>query len=135
MGKLEDIPKKQIFSVPEDYFDKLPAEVQSRIPATPVDTPGRPVFRYALQYALPLIVIATILFFYIRPEADATSILATVDAEDLINYLHDSPMTTEDILENVDFYTGDLEAIENEVYDLELRDLDDEQIDVELNTL
>jgi hypothetical protein len=31
MKKLEDIPKKTIFEVPEGYFDKLPGVIQSRI--------------------------------------------------------------------------------------------------------
>lgn len=135
MGKLDDIPRKQIFSVPEDYFDELPSRIQSRIAATPVDKAVPPVFRYTLQYALPLILIAAIAFFYIGHEPDAGSILATVATEDLLYYLEDSPLTTEDLLESVDFSRGDLEAIENEVYDLELGDLDDEQIDEELNAL
>lgn len=134
MSKLEDIPKKVIFNVPEDYFDKLPSKIQSRI-ASPADRRLRPVFRYTLQYALPLILTVAILFFYIKPEPDAASILATVDTEDLINYLQESGLTTEDLIENIDFNSGDLEAIENEVYDLELPDLRNEEIDVELNTL
>ena len=139
MSKLEVIPKKQVFNVPQDYFDRLPtaiqSRIQSRIATSTAVTPVRPVFRLALQYALPLILIAAILFLYVRPEQDAASILATVDTEDLINYLHQSGLTTEDVLENVDFNSGELEAIENEVYNLELPDLGNEEIDMELNTL
>ena len=31
MKKLEDIPKKQNFEVPEGYFEKLPGIIQSRV--------------------------------------------------------------------------------------------------------
>jgi hypothetical protein len=133
MGKLEDIPKKQIFNTPEHYFDKLPSQIQSRVVAGKRDTGARPFFRYALQYALPLVFIAVIVYFYIRPAPDAVSILATVDTEDIIDYLHDSPLTTEDLLEDVEFNSADLEAIENEVYDL--KEFDNAEIDLEWDTL
>ena len=31
MKKLEDIPKKEIFDVPDGYFEKLPGKIQARI--------------------------------------------------------------------------------------------------------
>ena len=134
MGKLDQIPKKQIFNVPEGYFDKLPLKIQLRLDATRTES-KRHTVRYALQYGLPLLLIGAILFFYVRPDTDASSILATVDTEDLIHYLEYSGLTTEDMLENVDFNGADLEAIENKVYDLELRDSTVDEIQLELNTL
>ena len=130
MGKLEQIPKKQVFKIPEDYFDKLPLKIQLRIDGMKAETQRHPI-RYALQYGLPLIFIAAILFFYTHPEPDVASILATVETEDLINYLQYSELTTEDLLDNVDFNSADLEAIESEVYDLDLPDATKNEIQLD----
>lgn len=136
MGKLEDIPKKQIFNVPPDYFDRLPLRIQSRVNSrTPDAAPGT-FFRYAVGYALPLIVAATVLYYYyVDTRPDAVEVLASVETEDLVIYLQEAGLTTEDVLENIEFNTTELEAIENEVYDLDLPDMEPEEIDVELNTL
>ena len=134
MGKLEDIPKKQFFQVPENYFDELPAQIQSRVAVSKTDRRIRPVFRYALQYALPLLVVAVILFYNYSSGPDVESILASVETADLINYIHESGITTEDLVENIDFNSAELEAIENEAYDLEFGDVENENLDLELNT-
>lgn len=135
MRKLEDIPKKQIFNVPEDYFDKLPAQIQSRIAPGEKDPGIKPAYRYALQYALPLMLAVLAAVFY-KPAADAESILASVETSELIYYLHDSQMSTEDLIENIDFNRSDLDGIENEVYDLGLKGFDPDELssEMDLNT-
>ncbi|MEX2235331.1 MAG: hypothetical protein WD824_24420 [Cyclobacteriaceae bacterium] len=135
MGKLEDIPKKQFFNVPDGYFDRLPAQIQSRIATGKGDTRGNLVFRYALQYALPVLLVAAVLFYYSSIGPDPESILASVETADLINYLQEAGLTTEDVLENIEFNAQELEAIENEVYELNFQNMDDETLDLELNTL
>lgn len=136
MRKLEDIPKKQVFNVPEDYFDNLPAQIQSRI-ATGEKNPGiRPAYRYALPYALPLMLAVVAAVFFYKPAPDAESILASVETSEMIYYLHESPMSTEDLIENIDFNSADLDGIENEVYDLDLKGFDPDDIssEMDLNT-
>lgn len=122
MKNLEEIPKKEIFNVPEGYFDALPAKIQARIQEnSPRETAF--VFRYKLQYALPIVALLVIgIYWYTdnRQPADVESILASVQTEDLITYLNESGMTTDDILENMELNASDLEAIENEVYELNL---------------
>ena len=136
MGKLDEIPKQQIFRLPDDYFEKLPLKIQSRIETATVGKARGEVSRLALQYGLPLLLITTILFFYVRPQPNASSILATVETEDLINYLQNSgELNVDDLLENLDLDSADLEAIEREVYDMALPESEREKIDVELNTL
>lgn len=122
--KLEDIPKKPIFNVPDGYFDQLPHKIQARISGN-----ERPktsfVFQYRLQYVIPAIFILTvgaIWLFEPGQSTDAESILASVETEQLVAYLSDSDLTTEELIEGVDFSTGDLEAIESQVYDLHLED-------------
>lgn len=131
MGRLENIPKKQIFYVPADYFDKtLPAAIQSRVATQSAEAARKPAFRVAFRYALPLVLVAAVLFYYLQPRTDAESILASVETDDLIIYLQESGMTTEDLLETVNLSNEDLEAIENEIYMLEMPG---DEADVELN--
>lgn len=123
MKKLDDIPKKPIFKIPEGYFEALPARIQARVSTVPAAASWRPLAGYALKVALPLAIIVTALFFYYRsPATDAAAILATIETQDLIEYLEESDVTTEDVLENLDFNNTDLDAIENQVYDLQIPD-------------
>lgn len=130
--KLDDIPKKPIFNVPEGYFDQLPGKIEARISA------GRKqersfVFQYKLQYVIPAVALIAVGFFWFikpQPGTDAESILATVETEYLVAYLNDSDLTTEDVLEEVDFSSSDVQDIEMEIYQLQLDDeIFDEAID------
>lgn len=137
MSKLGDIPKKKFFIVPEAYFDKLPARIQARIEASkPVPTIHyKPVLRYALMYALPLLVIAITVFFSTRSRPNAETMLASVGTAALIQYLQESEITTEEMLESVDLGADELEALENEVYELSLEASDIETLDSDLNSV
>jgi hypothetical protein len=128
MKKLENITKKEIFNVPDGYFDKLPGKIQARISA---GIPGKEtnfVFRYKLQFALAVPIVIGIALLAVginsytsnQQPGDVESILASIQTEDLITYLDESGLTTDDLLENIEFDAIDLEAIENEVYDLNL---------------
>ena len=129
--KLEDLPKKEIFDVPEGYFEKLPGTIQTRIAERQQQTTTRPVLRYAFQYALPLVVIITIgLIWFEKSSSNPSateSLLADIQTEDLITYLDDTDMTTDELLEHASLDAADVEEIEQAVYGL---DLDDETLDV-----
>src|SRR5690349_6287318 len=125
MKKLEDIPKKEIFNVPEGYFDKLPGVIQSRVAARQQE--GIPVYRYALRYALPVVVILVAAIFWLnQPDEGSTSekLLASIDTQDLVAYLNESDMTTEELLENASLDVIDANEIEGAVYDLNFQDED-----------
>jgi hypothetical protein len=136
MIELDNIPKKTVFTVPDGYFDKLPGAIQARIPRR--DT-GRTLVRsYALRYALPAILVAAVAIYYYNTQSrpDPQTILATVDTSELILYVQETtPVTTDDLLESFDISTGDVEAIENEVYNLDLENAGDEFLELELNNL
>lgn len=121
MKKLEDIPKKEIFNVPDGYFDALPGKIQARIAAKNSTRETSFIFRYVLP-VIALLFIGIYWYTNDRQPVDAESILASVQTEDMIVYLDDSGITTEDLLEHIDFNASDLEAIENEVYELHLSD-------------
>lgn len=137
MTKLENIPKKTVFTVPDGYFEKLPARIQSRIPTEAVNTGFSTFFRYHLRYALLLVLVAAAVFYYYTPSRpDPEAILAKVETSDLILYIEETSVpASEELLEGMDVSTADLEAIENEVYDLGLEGAGKELLELELNDL
>jgi hypothetical protein len=135
MSRLEDVPGKDFFTVPDGYFDQLPAKIQGRIERSKLHYTLRPLLRPALIYALPLLIVAVVLFLTTRPRPDAEAMLASVKTADLIHYLQESKITTEEMLEAIDFSVDDLEALENQAYDLSLPEVDAETIDSQFNSL
>jgi hypothetical protein len=129
--KLEDLPKKEIFDVPEGYFEKLPGVIQARIAERKQQTASRPVLRYAFQYAVPLVMIITIgLIWFEKSDSNQSStesLLADIQTKDLITYLNNTDMSTDELLEHASLDAADAEVIEEEVYGL---DLDDETLDI-----
>ncbi len=127
MKKLEDISKKDIFTVPDGYFDMLPTIIQTRIANKEGVKDSRPYFKVALRYGLPLVIVLMGGIFWLNKSAlpsQPESILASVQTEDLIAYLNDSEITTDDLLDVVNFDVTDLNEIEEEVYQLNINDKD-----------
>ncbi len=119
MKKLEDIPKKQVFDVPEGYFEKLPGIIQARVASQQRQEKVRPVFAYTLRYALPAVLAFALVIFWFNRQADvmsAESILASVQTEDLVAYLSEADLTTDELLEDVVLNPDDVDQIEGEVY-------------------
>ena len=131
MKKLEDIPKKQNFEVPEGYFEKLPGIVQSRIIQQREEKTSSTAYRFSLRFALPAIVLLTIgIFWYNRSQVDmsAENILASVQTEDLVSYLSESDFTTDELLEGVQLNVQDAIEIEESVYEFQLSDSEFDEI-------
>lgn len=134
MKKLEDIPKKQIFEVPEGYFDKLPGVIQSRIAEQNPVREKVSYFAFTLRYALPAIVLIAASVFvyqnYYNPQpTDAASMLATVGSQDLVDYLDEDEVTIEDILEDLEageINADELNTMELDFSEEDLLDLSDE---------
>jgi len=128
MKKLENIPKNNIFEVPEGYFDKLPLQIQARIGAKNPIPEQQPWLRYSLRYALPMFVFALAAIFIFKPKIDKTEkILASVSTEELVAYLEVNSFSTDELLDQYDFDEASVEAIEQEVYfnfDLTMDDVD-----------
>lgn len=127
MRKLEDISKKQIFTTPEGYFDHLPNKIQARISSKRTAGEYRLQIVSKLRYAIPLVILLVIVFLWINKSynaADPESLLATVQTEDLIAYLNDAELTTDDLIQAVDFNIDDLNDVEEEVYQLNINDDD-----------
>lgn len=105
--KLEELEKKNIHSVPEGYFDRLPQIIQSKA----VESKAKPAtlrgYGIALKYALPAVLIV-VMSVYLLVRNDETQpltpqeLLAQVSTEEIVDYLADTDMTTDEILNSLD---------------------------------
>ncbi len=113
MKKLEDIPKKNIFEVPEGYFEKLPGIIQARV-AKP--EPVR-LWVTSLKYALPVLaVLAGVFWFTGQSEETFDEQLAGIQTEQLIAYLNDADLQMDDLSETVSWNEIDLNELEDKVF-------------------
>lgn len=129
--KLDDIEKKNIYKIPEGYFDKLPGIIQSRAVEESKKSSlfsSIPVFKYAIPALLVVILAGYYAFFDTQEQPkSAIELLAEVDTDELVEYLAYSEITTEEILANIELHEVDFE-FENEEVDL-LNDSDLEDLD------
>ena len=121
MKKLEDIPKKNIFEVPEGYFERLPGMIQTRTSASGPSAVRVSSWSKALRYALPVVLLAGAgIFWYqnnsLSSRVNVQSELASIQSDQLAAYLDDHELTTEDLVETVAWSSDDLNDLENKVY-------------------
>ncbi len=114
MKKLEDIPKKNIFEVPEGYFEKLPGIIQTRV-AKPEPTRW---FVPSLKFALPILAFVAVGIFWFSSQTGKSieEQLSGIQTEQLIAYLDDSDLTMDDLAETVTWSDTDLNELEERVY-------------------
>jgi hypothetical protein len=117
MKKLEDIPKKNIFEVPEGYFDQLPGVIQSRVATK---SSSRLSWTVSLRYALPVVIIVAvgILWFSNKGISQGTieTQLETIQDDQLTIYLNDPDLASEDLAETTTWGEDDLVELEDHVY-------------------
>jgi hypothetical protein len=135
MKKLEDIPKKDFFSPPDGYFDSLPNRVQARL-EKPKQRVSQPAFRYALQYALPMVALVTFGIFWYNQQQNkptAETLLAAIETEELVSYLAEVELSCyEELAEEAELDELDANALEQAVYDQQWQE---ENIDDLLNEI
>ncbi|PRY08912.1 hypothetical protein CLV24_12080 [Pontibacter ummariensis] len=91
--KLSDIPKHNVFQVPDDYFDRLPMRVMARTAAVErEEVTWQTSFWQRLRLALPalalLLLFAGIYVLHVpaQPEEQATNLTTVSDAQ-IVEYL------------------------------------------------
>jgi len=112
MKKLDDISKKNIFEVPEDYFEKLPGIIQSRV-AKPQP---RSFFIPVLKIAGPVLAVLVAGFFWFYQPATLADELGEIQTEQLVAYLADSDLQTDDLVDAVTWSEDDLMDLEETVF-------------------
>lgn len=132
--KLDDIKKKNIYTVPDKYFDQLPTRIQSRV------NEKQPVSRWSWNQSLiyklaaPAFVVVLMLFYFglgnNNDSQDFDTILAQVSNEDIIAYLENTDITTEEIIDAIDFGDAELDFYEDGPIMQELEEIDDEGLNI-----
>ena len=136
--KLENIKKKNIYTVPDNYFEQLPMRIQVRV------NEKKPVlglslsWGLALKVAFPAIAVVLIVFYFgiysNNSQLSPDEILAQVSTEDLIAYIQTTDITTDEIIEEIDLTGIEFEFSEAEqdpiMQDMELNQ---ENIDALIN--
>lgn len=127
--KLEDLKKKNIYTVPDNYFDQLPTRIQSRInekrPASWLN------FNWSLTYKLaaPVLAVLFLVFYFGRSDRqipqDAESLLARVNTDEIIAYIDFMDISTDEIIESIDLNGFDFIIYEEQLIgdDLETEDI------------
>jgi len=129
--KLEDIPKKNIFEVPEGYFEKLPGVIQSRV-ADERPQVEIPFYVPVLRYAVAAVMLVSVSVFFYQTyfsDSNAELMLASVSTEALTEYLDESETSTEELLETVGYENIDTEGLDaNPVMEFNLNELELEDL-------
>ncbi len=131
MKKLEEISKKNIFEVPDGYFDRLPLKIQAKVESAKPSTSSSPSFALVFRYALPLVLVGIAAYlFWPKPNQSQDDLLASISTESLISFLNETDMSTEDLIEfaKLDETEADsLNAIVNSNFKIEDVDLNEMQ--------
>jgi len=127
MGKLENIEKKDIFKVPEGYFETLPTIIQSRV-AQDVPTKSYLWLFASLKYALPALLLVVSVTWYLNrtPEYTPDEMLAMVSTEDIADYLNSMELANDEFLEMLDYSMINVDSLDLQESHL---DIDDDLLD------
>ena len=127
---LDKLPKKQLYSVPDGYFDELPTIIQNRV-TSKRDIEDSPSFALTpvVKFALPVLtLIMMLIYFGIRfnnQDFDVEAMIAEIPTEELVNYLAESDISTDELLSLIDIEELDVDGMIEE--DTEL--LSDDELD------
>lgn len=136
--KLEEISKKEVFSVPDGYFDKLPTIIQTRaVESTKKKTVLVPagLLKLAIPVALVVLISGYVGFKYlnnpVRKDARIEAMIAEISSEELVSYLDQSDITSDELLDMVSFegesleeFTPGLDDVPDEDLELLINDID-----------
>ena len=100
---LDQPGNKEVFKVPEHYFENLQAEIQRRIEVEPAPDQGRRLFMNRLKPVLYMAAVFVLLLFSVRAVLNLTntdnkqSIISKTEGAE-IEEIQESAMTAEEIL-------------------------------------
>jgi len=117
MRKLEDIPKKSLFKVPDGYFDQLPTEIQARMTKEGRRVPVSGAIGFSLKYALPVVALLVAGIIWFRPAQPLEDQLNDIDTEQIALYLDNSEhVDLEENHETMDWTRSELDELEDTIY-------------------
>ena len=104
--KLGNIEKKNIYDVPDGYFDQLPAVIQSKaVTKTKIEYRlwTAPATKWALASAFVLVIGYFALFNNEDHSRTPEALLAEVETQQLIDYLTLAEITADETIEDLDY--------------------------------
>ncbi|MEP2023575.1 MAG: hypothetical protein ABJH98_07220 [Reichenbachiella sp.] len=135
---IESFDRKNIHQVPDGYFDELPLKIQSRISEqqkahSPISI-SRMQIAWSMTAAIAIFFIGWILYPN-NNNPSAEQLLASIDSQDLIEYLYEEDISTDEILASLDesYYLKELNSLETEFIDENLSNEDLESMYSELD--
>jgi len=132
--KLEDIDRKRVLvDPPEGYFDRLPGVIQAKTAHKSSRSAGKSVWIWTLRLVpaaavLILIALYSGVLSFQTAEPDFEQMLAEVSAEEIIRYLEESDLSSEEILQEVDLNALSMEFEESDDVLMEALDIEDETL-------
>jgi hypothetical protein len=118
--KLDKLPKKQLYSVPDNYFKELPSIIQARV-VKPEQTRIL-IWSSALRYALPVIALVMMLIYFgariNNDDIDVQAMIDEIPTEELISYITESEITTDELLSLIDLNEIDVDGMVDENIEL-----------------
>lgn len=131
--KLDELKRENIFRTPDGYFDQLPAQIQARIKKR--EAYGfRPVLVTSLKFALPIIILAVVIFQLdlfapqVSSEPDPLALLNEVSTQDLVAYLGETDITAEEILVELNLDDNEIDFSEEGILILDDFDLENGEV-------
>jgi hypothetical protein len=113
--KLAKLPKKKVYSVPDNYFTELPGIIQSRV--VKPEQLRSPLISWTpvLRYALPVLTLIMMLVYFgtrlNNNDIDIQAMLDDVPTEELVNYLTESDISTDELLSLIDIDELDVDGM------------------------
>ncbi|WP_456462275.1 hypothetical protein [Reichenbachiella sp.] len=135
---IESLERKSIHQVPDGYFEDLPLKIQTRINNQKEPTSPAFITRMQLVWSLSAAIAIFLIGWILYPQdtsPTAEQLLASIETEDLIDYLYEEDISTDEIIASVDenFFLEELEDLETEMINEDLSNEDLETIYSELD--
>lgn len=144
----KDVGNEELFAVPEGYFDKLEADIlsktvdQQHAKSARVVSMWQSIYPYAAAAALVLIISIGIIWNSTEDTLNSSqnieAMIDEVPSAELIAFLNESDITTDELLAQLDLNQLDLISEDddlNMINDDELEDVLDELEDIEIEEI
>ena len=120
--KLDELPKKEVYSVPENYFNELPSIIQARVIESEKAASPQLIWSSALRYALPVLALIMMLVYFgtriKNSDIDVQAMIDEIPTEELISYITESEITTDELLSLIDLNELDVDGMVDENIEL-----------------
>jgi len=118
---LNQLPKKDSFQIPENYFDELPGLIQDRVR---VKTQTR--WNYVLKYALPFVLLIVSIGYFTQNKTDEIVQISKKEAADYIDNQMDIDFDETLLAEEISVQTVEQHTETSAVEDYLLDEADEE---------